>query len=133
VANATPALAGGIFEVEQADDTLIVVPAADLWGLGYQRIEAGAKQLLELLNGTGAKNVVVDCGKTDYYGSSTLGLFLKLWKMVRRRHGRTALCHVSDHEREVLQITNLDRSWPIYPSRGEALAAVKGKQRLSAY
>jgi hypothetical protein len=36
-----------------------------------------------------------------------------------------AFCNVSDHEKEILQITNLDHSWPICSSRTEALEAVK--------
>ena len=117
--------AGGIFEIEQEDNTIIVVPAMDLRELEYQRIEEGAGIILHLLNGTGGKNVVLDFHKTDYYGSTALGLFLKLWKRVRIRNGRMAFCNVSDHEKEILQITNLDHLWLICSSRSEALEAVK--------
>ena len=119
---ATP---GGIFEIEQKDDTIIVVPAVDLRELDYQRIEEGASRILDLLDGTGIKNVVIDFHKTDYYGSTVLGFFVRIWKSVRRRKGRMAFCNVSDHEKEILQITNLDHSWPICSSRGEALEAVR--------
>jgi anti-anti-sigma factor len=117
------ATAGGIFEIEQSDDTIIVVPL-DLRELNYKRIDEGASRILDLLNGTGIKNVVIDLGKTDYYGSTALGFFVKLWKRVRKKSGRMAFCNVSDHEKEILQITNLDHSWPICSSRIEALRAV---------
>jgi anti-anti-sigma factor len=117
---------GRIFDIEQKDDTLIVVPAVDLRELDYQRIEEGASRILDLLNGTGIKNVVIDFHKTDYYGSTALGFFVRIWKRVRRRKGRMAFCNVSDHEKEILQITNLDHSWPICSSRGEALKAIRG-------
>jgi anti-anti-sigma factor len=132
VATATPALAARIFEIEQQNDTIVVVPVVNLRELEYRRIEAGAKEILELLDGTGIKNVVLDFGKTDYYGSTALGFFLKLWKRVRRRNGCMAFCNVSDHEQEILQVTNLDHLWPICPSRGEALEAVQENERLSA-
>ena len=119
---ATP---GGIFEIEQKDDTIIVVPAVDLRELDYQRIEEGASRILDLLDGTGIKNVVMDFHKTDYYGSTALGFFVRIWKRVRRRKGHMAFCNVSDHEKEILQITNLDHSWPICSSRDEALEAVR--------
>lgn len=125
MANTTSASATGIFEIEQQNDTIIVVPVVDLRELEYQRIEAGAKKILELLDGTGIKNVVLDFHKTDYYGTSALGVFLKLWKRVRMRSGRMVFCNVSDHEREILKIMNLDRMWPICASRNEALKAVK--------
>jgi anti-anti-sigma factor len=125
VANATRALEGGVFEIGQEGDTLIVVPAVDLRELDYQRMEAGAKTILELLNGSGVKNVVLDFHKTDYYGSTALAFFLKLWTRVRRRNGRMAFCNVSAHEKEILQATRLDQVWPICSSRREALEAVR--------
>jgi anti-anti-sigma factor len=94
--------------MEQSDDTLIVVPAVYPRELDNQRIEEGANRILELLDGTGIKNVVIDFHKTDCYGSTALGFFVKLWERVRRRNGRMAFCNVSDHEKEILQITNLD-------------------------
>ena len=40
---ANPIVAEPIFEIEQQNDTIIVVPAVDLRELDYQRIEEGAK------------------------------------------------------------------------------------------
>lgn len=117
--------AGGIFEIEQEDDTIIVVPTVDLREVDYQRIEDGARKILDLLNSTGIKNVVLDFHKTDYYGSTALGFFLKLWMRVRRQNGRMAFCNISAHEQEILQTTKLDHLWTICSSRSEALEAVK--------
>ena len=125
MANATSGLAEGIFKIEQQNDTIIVIPVVDLRELDYQRIEAEAKAILELLSGIGIKNVVLDFHKTDYYGSTALGFFLKLWKRVRRLNGRMAFCNISDHEKEILRITKLDHLWPICSSRAEALEVVK--------
>jgi anti-anti-sigma factor len=119
--------ARGIFEIEEEGDTIIVIPAVDLRELDYQRIETGAKEILERLNGTGINNVVLDFAKTDYYGSTALGFFMKLWKRVRCGGGRMAFCNISDNEREILQITNLGKTWPILSSRSDALKAVKEK------
>jgi anti-anti-sigma factor len=97
----------------------------DLPELDFQRIEEGAETILHLLDGPGIKNVVLDFHKTDYYGSTALGFFPKLWKRVRVRNGRMAFCNVSDHEKEILQVTKLDDLWPICSSRSEALEVVK--------
>ena len=125
MANPMQALSGGIFKITLQDDTIVVVPTVDLRELEYQRIEEGAREILERLNGTGIRNVVLNFHKTDYYGSTALGFFLKLLKRVRRQNGHMAFCNVSDHERELLQITKLDHSWPMCSSRTEALEAVR--------
>jgi anti-anti-sigma factor len=114
------------FEVECEGQTLIVTPLTDLRELDYQEIEAGANEILHLLGSGTIQNVVLDFHKTDYYGSTALGFFVKLWKRVRDRNGRMAFCGISDHEREILQVTNLDGLWPIYSSREEATKAVRG-------
>ena len=118
-------LARGIFEIEQEGDTLIVVPTVNLCELDYQRIQEDGKQVLDLLNANAIKYVILDFAKTDYYGSTALGFFLKFWKAVRTSSGRMAFCNVSDLEKQILEITHLDRLWPICSSRTEALEAVR--------
>jgi anti-anti-sigma factor len=115
----------GIFDIELQDATLIVTPLVDLRELDFQRIEAGAREILDRLNRIGTKHVVLDFHKTDYYGSTALGFFVKLLKRIRSQHGRMAFCNVSNHEKEILQITRLDHLWPICSSRSEALEAVR--------
>lgn len=117
--------AGGIFEIELADDAILVIPVVDLRELDYQRIDEGAGRIFDLLGDSGIKHVVLDFHKTDYYGSTALGFFVKLWQRVRRVNGRMAFCNVSAHEKEILHITHLDHLWPICSSRTEALAAVR--------
>ena len=114
------------FEVEREGQTLLVTASTDLRELDYPTIEAGARDILHLLGNGTIKNVVLDFHKTDYYGSTALGFFVKLWKRVTDCNGRMAFCGVSDHEREILKVTHLDGLWPICPSREEALKAVQG-------
>jgi anti-anti-sigma factor len=121
---ATPLLAAGMFEIEKENDVLFIVPVVDLSELDYQRIDRGMRDLLELLNNVAIKNVILDFGKTDSYGSTALAFFLKLWQTIKMRHGHMAFCNVSEHELETLRVTNLDRLWPICSSRSEALAAI---------
>jgi anti-anti-sigma factor len=118
--------AAGAFEVELAGETLIVTPVMDLRELDYSGIEAGAREILDRLGNSTIKNVVLDFHKTDYYGSTALGFFVKLWKRVKERKGRMALCCLSEHEREILAVTKLDGVWPICSSRQEAIKSVRG-------
>lgn len=116
---------GGVFEFEQVGETLIVTPTTDLRELAYEQIETGATEVLGLLNQASIKNVILDFRKTDCYGSTALGFFVRLWKRVRQRHGSLAFCNVSEHEKEILRVTKLNQLWPICSSREEALQAVQ--------
>lgn len=112
------------FAIERQDGIVIVIPQVDLRELNYEWIEDGARAVLDLLDGSQIKDVILDFHKTDYYGSTALGFFLKLFKRVRKRGGHMVFCNVSEHEKEILQITGLDNLWPICSTRQAALAAI---------
>lgn len=113
-----------VFRIERQGQTLIVTPLRDLRELDYQAIESEGSEILHLLENGTIKNVVMDCTRTDYYGSTALGFFVKLWNQVQGRKGRMAFCGLSDHEREILKVANLDGLWPHYSSRLEAIKAI---------
>jgi anti-anti-sigma factor len=117
--------APGLFDVERDGDVLVIVPTTDLRESAYEALDAGAKGIFDLLAGGDIHGIVVDFYRTDYYGSTALGFFLRLWKRLSRRGGRMAFCNVSEHEREILAVTRLDTLWPTCINRAEALKAVR--------
>ena len=117
--------ATNVFEIERQGDTVIVTPVRNLGEFAYQEVENEAATVLSLLDKGDVKNVVLDFQKTDHYGSTALGFFIKLLKRVRSLHGQMALCHVSAHELDILRLLKLDKVWPICASRDEALAVVR--------
>jgi anti-anti-sigma factor len=115
-----------LFEAEQAGDTLIVFPTGNLRELDSLAIAEEGSELLERLSASSAKHVVIDFRRMDYGGSTALGFFVRLAHAVRERGGRMAFCNISEHEREILETTNLDRLGPLCASRQDALRAVRG-------
>jgi stage II sporulation protein AA (anti-sigma F factor antagonist) len=113
------------FETERVDETMVVTPLVELGELNLQRMEEGTKTVLKLLENPAVVNVVMDFHKIDYYGSSALAFFIRLWNRVRNHKGRMALCNLSDHGREILRTSRLDQFWPVYPSKEEAILAVE--------
>jgi stage II sporulation protein AA (anti-sigma F factor antagonist) len=117
----------GLFDVEREGDVVVVTPTADLREFEYQDIEAKADDLLDLVGKAEVKGVVLDFRRTDYYGSTALGFFLRIWKRISGHGGRLAFCNVSQHEREILTVTRLDGLWPICRNKDEALKLVRGQ------
>ena len=113
-----------VFEVNQIGDTVVLVPQANLSEFDFDQIEQAGSDVLKRLDDVLAKNVVIDFHLTDYYGSTAIGFFIKLWKRVRKVGGYMAFCNVSVHERQVLELTKLDTLWDICGTRDEALANV---------
>ena len=118
-------MATGAFEIERDGETLIVTPLINLRELEFPQIETGAKEILSLLASASVKNLIMDFKKTDYYGSTALGFFVKLWKRVRQRNGVMVFCNVSEHELEILKIMRLDGLWSVCESREDTRKALR--------
>jgi len=115
-----------LFDVERDGDVVVLIPRADLRETDYGDIESGARALLDLVAAPDVKGVVLDFHRTDYYGSTALGFFLRIWKRIGSRGGRMAFCNLSDNEVEILSVTRLDTLWSVCTSREEALKVVRG-------
>ena len=120
-----PTILAKLFEIEQADDTIVLVPKADLGEVVIEQIEAEAIEVLKMLEQTSSKNLVIDFEKTDYFGSAALVLFIKFGSWVRQRAGHLAFCNLSENEKEILQITKLDSLWHICSSKSEAMESLR--------
>lgn len=122
-----------IFAIDCSDDVIIVTPGGNLGEFVVSLVEQDAETTLTTFQEKhDCRHVIIDFCHTDYFGSSALGLFVRLWKRVRERGGRMALCNLSEHEIEVLKITRLNEFWPICKTLGEAKAIVQktdGTQR----
>jgi anti-anti-sigma factor len=117
--------ASPIFTLERHDDTLLVEVHTDLRETLYQEIAVEAAAIFHCFLDPSLKHLIVDFAGTDFFGSSAVGLLLRLRRKVNNHGGRMALCRLSEHETEVLRITELDRLWTVYSSWEEALNAIQ--------
>src|ERR1700739_399618 len=92
-----------MFEFEPRGNTIVVAPIMNLRESDFERIEEAAGHVFEILDHGPYKNIVLDFCRTDFYGSTALAFFVKLWKWVKHHKGRLAFCNLSDHEKEILQ------------------------------
>jgi len=123
--------ASSLFDLELDGETLIATPRRDLGEFSMSRFDEEAPALLRYWHESAARNVVVDFHRTDYFGSTTLGLLVKVYKFVKKRGGKMVICGTSNHEREVFAATRLDDLWTIAATREEALALVLSPHRQS--
>ena len=115
--------ASHMFHAERDGDILILTPQVNLSELEYA--QSMTEDVIAMFADLTIKNLVIDFHKTDYFGSTALGFFIRLWKRIQERKGRMILCNLSDHENESLQVTKLDECWDRLPSRADALKAIK--------
>ena len=110
-----------LFEIDQQGRILILSPSGNMSTLELTSLDNAVHDVKQQLQSTGSRHVILDFVDTDYYGSTALGLFIKLWKYVRSVEGDMVFCNVSEHEQEILKLTHLDNLWTICPTLEDAL------------
>jgi anti-sigma B factor antagonist len=78
------------------------------------------QQLLEGI-GKGGKEVVVDLSDTTFIDSTTLGVLVGGVKRLRPSGGQLTLVCGDRNITKIFEITGLDKVFPIYESRAEAV------------
>ena len=79
------------------------------------------KAELVRLTDHGAKRIVVDLTPTTFIDSTTLGVLLGGLKRLRSTGGELVLVCIDRNIRKIFEITLLDRVFPIFETREEAL------------
>ena len=113
-----------LFHVETENDTLIVTVRGNVGSLADAQITSEFDALLETVQESGARRIVVDLDDQPYIGSIILESLRRLWNLLQAENGKMALCGVSELGAEILQIARFDTLWPICNSRSEAVQAV---------
>ena len=78
------------------------------------------EQLLDVV-GKGGKDVVVDFTNTTFIDSTTLGVLVGGVKRLRPNGGQLTLVCSDRNITKIFEITGLDKVFPIYASRAEAV------------
>jgi anti-sigma B factor antagonist len=89
------------------------------------------QQLLEVI-GDGATDVVVDLTRTTFIDSTTLGVLVGGVKRLRPNGGQLALVCSDRNITKIFEITGLDKVFPIYGTREEALDKLEGRDAVEA-
>lgn len=72
----------------------------------------------------GSKNILLNFSGLQYMNSSGIGLLVTLLIRSRRQNLRLLACGLSDHYRQIFELTRLNEAISIYPTEVEALEAL---------
>src|SRR4051794_28795783 len=77
-------------------------------------------------SGDGVRAIVINFTALDYMNSGGIGLLVTLLVRAQRQHHQVLAYGLSDHYRQIFELTRLDEAVAIHDSEAEALAAVGG-------
>jgi len=77
-------------------------------------------------SGEGVKAIVLNFTRLDYMNSGGIGLLVTLLVRAQRQRQRMLAYGLSDHYRQIFELTRLDEAIGIHDSEDDALAAAGG-------
>lgn len=80
----------------------------------------------EKAGGADAKRLVLNFSGLDYMNSGGIGMLVTLLVRANRQHQQLAAFGLSDHYRQIFELTRLDEAIAIYPDEQSALAGAAG-------
>ncbi|MEY3173635.1 MAG: hypothetical protein RLZZ436_1549 [Planctomycetota bacterium] len=92
-----------LFAFESSGDVLILTAHGPFMEFRDSDIRNGYNEAYRLLSQPGTKHLVVDFSLLDYFGSTFVGILVRLARKARGNQGQTVLCHLSDSMREMLR------------------------------
>jgi anti-anti-sigma factor len=76
---------------------------------GYKQVEGLKQEILDILENEQAKRVVLDFINVQFFSTPFFSLIIK----IRQKAGQLELCNLDRNVREVLDVTNLTKIFPI--------------------
>jgi anti-anti-sigma factor len=119
-----------IFDFERQDNILIITPNGPFMDFRDNDIRNGYNEAYRILTDPEMENLIVDFSRMDYFGSTFVGILIRLSKKVCRDGGKAILCNLSDDMKQMmkslmlLENEKVDFSWMSADNRAAALAQV---------
>ncbi|HEY0982622.1 MULTISPECIES: STAS domain-containing protein [unclassified Schlesneria] len=102
----------------------IIVFGEDLKHLDEVNVVEIGKKLLQIVESVTHPLLVLDLHATEFFGSSFIESLFRVWKQLNRKPAaKFGLAGLQPYCREVLEVTHLDRLWPLFDDAETAAAA----------
>ena len=92
-----------VFEFEQHENVLIVTPNGPFMEFRDNDVRNAYNEAYRQLSLPEIQHLLVDFSKLDYFGSTFVGILIRLSKKVRGDGGEAYLCHLSDNMRDMMK------------------------------
>lgn len=113
-----------LVRMEQQGNVLIISPLFAVGAFSEADLHAEWAAIERQLRNPAIEHVTIDLGEIPYFGSTVLEWMVLIWKRIRARGGRLAICHCSDIGRDILKAARFDTLWKICDDRAEAMATL---------
>lgn len=111
-----------LVKLEQVGDVLIISPLFTFGTFTETELLTEWTNIERLLREPTVQHVIIDLSEVPYFGSTVLEWMVLIWKRIRAKGGRLAVCNCSELGQKILAATRLDTLWRIDVDRAGAMA-----------
>mgnify|MGYP003628350919 CR=1 FL=1 len=112
-------------ETQERNGVTVIILGEQYDNLDEPALQAAAEKLLEIAQTTDPPLIVVDMGRTKFFGSAFLGTLFRVWRRLTSRGGKMCVCCATGPCAEVLEITQVNRLWDLHETREAAVESLK--------
>lgn len=127
-----------VFEYERTGNVLVVVPTGSLIEFRDNEIRDAYNDTYRFISEPEMKHLLIDFSKLDYFGSTFIGMLIRLAKKARHGGGEAVLSNLSDNMKGMmktlmlLENTKTDFFWVPFDSREAALQSLQENDAKNA-
>ena len=92
-----------LFEFEVSADTLLLTVNGPFMEFRDSDVRNAYNEAYRLLSQPGARHLLVDFSRLEYFGSTFVGILIRLARKVRQCGGETVLCSLAANKQEMLR------------------------------
>lgn len=109
-------------EIRKCGDVTVIAFGPQFESLDEGVLDKIREFVLESAKSADPPKIVIDLSHTKFFGSSFIEVLFRVWNRVNGQPGGAfALAGLSPYCREVLEITHLDKLWPLHPNANDAV------------
>lgn len=113
--------------IQRVQDITVVAFGPQCKHIDEPVVEAVSREVMDVVSSASPPKVALDLTQTEFFGSSFIEVLFRAWNRLQNKPGgQMALIGLAPYCREVLEITHLDKLWPIYDSQDAAVKAMTG-------
>jgi len=113
-------------QIQKDGDVTVVTFRPDCTRITEDCIPETLQLMLAAVEGSQPR-MLIDLSHVEFFGSSFIEVLFRVWNRIQQAQGRFALCSLTPNCVEVIEVTNLDRLWPMFPTREAGLQALQAQ------
>lgn len=123
------------FAFEKQGNILIIVPSGSMMEYRDEDLRTAYNETYRRLCQDDTLHLLVDFSQLEYFGSTFIGMLIRLAKAARKAGGEAVLCDLSDGMKEMmktlmlLENTKTDFFWVPFPDRAAAVDSLENKKQ----